>query len=370
MRASTKQVPGKDTRTSRRRTAKAPNATYPINRSLAWTRSSHTLREKRVEILLAVLAKAPQEKFNTFECEFGKVTRMAIVDPNTGEEKDSFYDIRINLRDILGADFKPGKEYNNREAAVEAIKGYNAKPIEMLSEDGKKWIGVPPFTVMAVDADKNYAYLRTTSLSWNYFRGLDNNFTNLNIGVALGLPSKHAVTMLMLYSGLQHDLELTMLTSKQLFGVENKYPNNYNFEKNVLIKGLTELEKFGFRFQYEIVRSTGKNHPAIGIKFLAPEKTKEESIKACKVFKLERLFKKEELKELRAVFTDEEIVNNIDIFRRVQLNGQTNNSFKEKIRELHIKSKDKENPKGWIIAVLKSIPERTYKPMLLPFSEE
>lgn len=365
-----KPAPKKEKRVRKGPATKAAGSTFAINRGLAWTRSSHTLREKRVEILVAVLAKAPQEKFDSFECEFGKVDRLSIIDPKTGEEKDSFYDIRLELRDILGADFKPGKEYNNREAAMEAIKGYNAKPIEMLSEDGKKWIAVPPFSIMAVDADKNYAFLRVSSLSWNFFRGLENNFTRLDVGLALGLPSKHAVTMLMLYSGLQHDLELTMLTSKELFGVEMKYPNSFDFEKYVLKKGLTELEKFGLQFRYEIIKGTGRNHPAVGVKFIAPKGGKDKSIKSAKIFGLEKLFEKEELQELRAIFTEEEIVNNINVFRRVRFNCVTNNSFKDKIRELHTKSKGKDNPKGWIISVLKSIPERTIQPLLLPFPEE
>lgn len=363
----------KQTAARKGRSGNPQATTYHINRQLVLTRSTHTLREKRVELLLAVLTKAPQEKFDSFECEFGSVERLSITDPRTGEEKDSFYDIRIKLRDILGAEYKPGKEYNNREAAVEAIKGYNSKPIEILSEDGKKWIGITPFSVMAVDADKNYAYLRVTSQSWNYFRGLDNNYTKLDVGLALGLSSKHSLTMLMLCTGLQYNLKLNILTAKELFGAEAKYPNSYDFIKNVLEKAKKELAMNGVHVNYEIIRGTGRNHPVTGVKFLGLSgRNKKEAVKSSKIFPLSSYFSEEELDELRNIYTDEEIGNNLNTFCTIKTSGQLNRPFVEKIRELHIKSKDKTNPKGWIIASLKSVPEKKIKPMQfqLPFPKD
>ena len=351
----------KQTAARKGRSGNPQATTYHINRQLVLTRSTHTLREKRVELLLAVLTKAPQEKFDSFECEFGSVERLSITDPRTGEEKDSFYDIRIKLRDILGAEYKPGKEYNNREAAVEAIKGYNSKPIEILSEDGKKWIGITPFSVMAVDADKNYAYLRVTSQSWNYFRGLDNNYTKLDVGLALGLSSKHSLTMLMLCTGLQYNLKLNILTAKELFGAEAKYPAK------------KELAMNGVHVNYEIIRGTGRNHPVTGVKFLGLSgRNKKEAVKSSKIFPLSSYFSDEELDELRNIYTDEEIGNNLNTFCTIKTSGQLNRPFVEKIRELHIKSKDKTNPKGWIIASLKSVPEKKIKPMQfqLPFPKD
>lgn len=320
--------------------------------------------------MLLMLAKNDFPERIGYECEFGSFARnSSSINMMTGCSIPQTYSVRLSLRHILGASYRDGKKYNNLDFATEVIRSFNEKSIRIHTKTG--WVEAPPFSLIVGNMEGGYVDLIVQSVVWERLKDESSGYNIVDMRALMSLDSKYAMDNLLMFSGIQHPLTLSVEYIREKWELDEQYPSSYNLIKNTFAKGMSELESKGLGFPYQInKKGNSKTSPITGITIFPRDQTAARQISAAKKYGLERFFTKQELGILRTVLGDEGIINNIQTIRSAIMNSAYRGSYIDRLKELCLIAKGKKNPGGWLVHILKHEPKRQIRPLLIPFPEE
>lgn len=166
--------------------------------------------------------------------------------------------------------------------------------------------------------------------------------------------SQYSMRFYELMSGQERPLIYTIADLKIMFGVQDKYKRNPDFIKWIVIPAKKELDaKSPYSFEYKIQKDGRTFHslklypkyqPEHRDKDLERHELQKQVSLNWDLDRLVRNYLKQDL-----LFTDQEIKNNIDIFKA----AQNELDIMLELSILKGKSREKKNPKGYIINAIK-----------------
>lgn len=332
-----------------------------VGRDLAWASSPYSVVEKRILGMLLILAKNDVPDENGYQCEFGSFARNTVsINMVTGAPIPPTYTVRLSLRHILGAEFHTGAKYNNLKYASDAIAAFNSKSIRFYTKSG--WVEAPPFSLVLGNISAGYVDLIVQGVVWDLLKNESSGYNVVDMYVFMKLRSKYAMDLLLMFSGLQHPLKLSVDYIRSKWGLEEKYSNANNLILNTIDKGMNELSEHKLDCPYKVEREGGSPRGRIiGITVSPRKDSRAAQIAAAKKYGLGKFISKSNLAILRTVLTDEGIINNLDTIRTAILNsGQSN--YSKRLQELCTSAAGKDNPAGWLISMLQAEQKRTIRP--------
>lgn len=336
------------------------NITTPISRPMAFLRRDYTLNEERIFLNTCILAKSPLDESGHYKGDFGEVT--VVKDP---KGKPTMIEAVFYVSKIMGGDVKKGNAYKHYDEIRKAFKSYNLKHLYALAPNGVDWIDVPPFAMTLSNIKDGKIYTKTLPEVWNLFVNAGGSYNRINAVAAYRLSSRYALRIYEMFSGLDKPLTMMTPTLKECFCHENRYKNNKDFLKRVIYRSISDLAAEGIVIPIEVNKEGNhKTAPVKSITFYPDnDNNKQKLIVAARKYGLRQYLGEKETACLLHVFEEKEIINNLDLFLYVKWRSQVD--LCKKIEELSSKSAGKDNPKGWIISVLKSIPPRKISPLPL-----
>lgn len=333
------------------------NNTLPISRSMAFLRRDYTLNEERIFLNMCILAKCQLDADGKYSGEFGEI----ITVKNT-KGQPILYEVNFYISKILNAKNKDGKAYKNYDIIRSAFKSFNTKHIFALAPNGIDWIDLPPFAMSLSNIREGVVKTTITPQIWNMFTNTSQTYNKLDMIIAYKLSALYSLRLYEMFGGLDKPLEININTFKEYYKLENAYKNNNDFLKRVVFKAIQDLANEEIYIPVQINRNGSGKTSEIKSVTVYPEIHKKNLLKGVKQYGINRFLNEDECSAAQNIFTEQEIINNIETFLYVK--WQTKSNLSKKITELSQKSKDKENPKGWIISTLKSIPKISIKSLI------
>jgi len=223
--------------------------------------------------------------------------------------KDKILKLPINI-------FKPHNEDQNNSKIIKALRDLRNKTIEY--DDGKIWqlIGIiekPKFEY------KGFVSFEVQPMIWKALLNFSKGFSKYELEIAMSFKTAYAMRFYELFSNNLQPLTFTIIQLKERFGLENKYKNNADFIKNVILKPKKELdEKAPFSFNFKKIKVGNK---IVAIKFVPYEiegrKKEKEHIKYVTnwavPYEVKRYLK------IKYGFDEKGIRSNINLFKKAYI---------------------------------------------------
>lgn len=323
---------------------------YKHGRKLTMARYDYTLIEMRIMMSLIYLMDQ-QHTLKTDE-----------YSDHIGYIADSEYQqktVRFPIKTILGDDYKPGKKSDNYALARKSMQSLSKKPISFYTSDDC-WKDYYPFVMVEKKAGESSLTAVIAPQVWKLLRNISGGYTLLKIDNMMLMKSKYTIRMHQIIEGMKRPLTFRIKTMKEMFKAENKYKKNNDFITNVLDKSKDELHRMNlttFDYRKESRKEEkGKGRPETTHITLIPiysDNPNDLTIqKIARTKGISALLTEEEtIALLHAGFRPPEIKANItDIYRFARMND-----LPTEIQIMLAETKDKENPKGWIISEIRRI---------------
>lgn len=178
----------------------------------------------------------------------------------------------------------------------------------------------------------------------------EKGFRKYQLATAMNFSSVYSMRIYELISGQKSHLAYKVGELKQMLGVEGKYPRLYDFKKWVLNVAKSELDNSAdYSFDYTIKGT--KNAVITFIPYPISRGDKAESERLKRQLSVTRLIPNDVASYLEQKgFTKKEIKTHLELFRELL---KVMPDPMATIAEVCANSRDKQNPKGWVINALR-----------------
>ena len=188
--------------------------------------------------------------------------------------------------------------------------------------------------------------------------------TFYDVDVMCSLGSTYAMRLYELVSrrsGSQHTISMKMRDLKLMFGLEGKYADPHNFDRKIMDIAQRELDNASpFTFEYHRERDSAGDwcyritpiyQPQYS-RFRTERRSLRHRVALCMCLPSDiRNFLLSSSQGFG--FTTKEVQNNLDVFTEfLKIKGINQRAM---LVDMHDKSRDKDNPKGWLIGALKGV---------------
>ena len=262
----------------------------------------------------------------------------------------NIYDDRVVMMPVSA--FLANEEDENYTRIKKALISLRSKTFEF--DDGRTWKLIGIIEKPQFDYKRGWVRFEIQPEIYNAVLNFSKGFRKYELLTAMEFSSQYSMRFYELMSGQTTPLTYTIDDLKIMFGVQNKYKRNPDFIKRIVIPAKEELdEKSPYSFEYKVLKDGRAFHalklyPKYQAEHRDPELEKHDLQKQVSLsWDLDRLVRTYLKQQL--LFTDQEIRNNIDLFKA----AQQHLDVMLELSTLKGKSREKKNPKGYIIASLK-----------------
>lgn len=313
-------------------------------------------------------------------------SRMVLqgYDLTTAKYKTNLYQKRMMLAVVSAAQAKldgekhiAGKQFNIKEgefptvivpvdlilqnddssniyAVRKAAKDFVGRSIEYMDSD-KNWIVFSPFISAMIPHYGSEIHLQIHKLFWEAILDYRSGYRKFDVKRAIALKSVYAIRFYELISGKTDPITYSVMDLKVMFAMKDKYKQINDFVRKVIEPAKKELDLAApYSFDYMPVKNGRK---IVAFTFTPIHYPQREDKKAEERDLLRKVNLSWDIRDrnirkylIESIgFTENEIKNNIEVFRRAA------ELLPDCLNELAIlkgKSRDKKNPKGWIIRSL------------------
>lgn len=319
---------------------------------------SYTRIEMNILLTLLYLTQKFDEERNVMASyeEIGNI-QMIHESDSVGDQ----YVITINSLKILQNE---GKNSKNVDVIRDSLLSLGRKPIIMLDENQKRETILFPFIKIITEKNTTQVHVIVGKEAWRAFTEIKNHYAQLDMKVILNLNSKHSLRMyqvLQSMSPVVNEMKLTVDQLKFFLDIENNVmiSENTHLTNKVLKPAQKDLDKnspVSFSYKYADMRCINGKRMATSIiikKIFADTESAAERAEIVKTVKSKGLGAALSWKEILQLnmFEIEEMETNAPLFIKAKATGM---DLVEFIKGLWPAAQKKNNPKGWIIAMLKS----------------
>lgn len=262
----------------------------------------------------------------------------------------TLYDDRVVLMPISA--FLANDDDENYTRVKKALLDLRNKSFEF--DDGQIWKVIGIIEKPQFNYKRGWVRFEIQPEVYNAVLNFSKGFRKYELKTAMEFTSQYSMRFYELMSGQERPLIYSIEDLKIMFGVQDKYKRNPDFIKRIIVPAKEELDaKSPYSFEYKILKEGRSFHSLKLYPKYQPEHRDEELEKhelqkqVSLGWDLDRLIRNYLKQEL--LFTDQEIRNNIDLFR----DAQKKLDLMLELSTLKGKSRDKKNPKGYIINALK-----------------
>lgn len=243
---------------------------------------------------------------------------------------------------------------SNLFAVKRAAKEFVGKVIEHEDSDGN-WVAFSPIITACIPRYASTIELQVNGLFWNAVLNFRKGYRKLDVKKAIALKSVYAIRFYELMSGKKDPIVYSIAELKAMFCLKDKYKQINDFVRFVLEPAKRELDMSApYSFDFEPVKDGRK---IIGFRFTPLHYPQHEAPDAEEKELQRRLNLSWDIRDrhvrdylMNSIgFTEVEIRNNLEVFRRA---SELLPDFLNELAILKGKSRDKNNPKGWIIRAL------------------
>lgn len=243
---------------------------------------------------------------------------------------------------------------SNIFAVRKAAKDFIGRVIEYQAADGS-WVVFSPIITATIPRYGSVVQLQVHKLFWEAILDYRSGYRKLDVKRAIALKSVYTIRFYELFSGKTEPIIYPVAKLKDMFSIKDKYKQINDFVRKVIEPAKRELDAAApYSFDFEPIKDGRK---IIAFKFTPlhyPQRENEDA----EVRDLQRKLSlswdirdrhvRDYLKNSIG-FTEVEIKNNIEVFRRA---SELLPDLLSELALLKGKSRDKNNPKGWIIRAL------------------
>lgn len=243
---------------------------------------------------------------------------------------------------------------SNIYAVRKAAKDFVGRAIEYMDAD-KNWIVFSPFISAMIPHYGSEIHLQVHKLFWEAILDYRSGYRKFDVKRAIALRSVYAIRFYELMSGKTDPITYSVKDLKIMFAMKDKYKQINDFVRKVIEPAKKELDLAApYSFDYMPVKNGRK---IVAFTFTPIHYPQREDKKAEERDLLRKVNLSWDIRDrnirkylIESIgFTETEIKNNIEVFRRAA------ELLPDCLNELAIlkgKSRDKKNPKGWIIRSL------------------
>lgn len=243
---------------------------------------------------------------------------------------------------------------SNIYAVRKAAKDFVGRSIEYMDSD-KNWIVFSPFISAMIPHYGSEIHLQIHKLFWEAILDYRSGYRKFDVKRAIALKSVYAIRFYELISGKTDPITYSVMDLKVMFAMKDKYKQINDFVRKVIEPAKKELDLAApYSFDYMPVKNGRK---IVAFTFTPIHYPQREDKKAEERDLLRKVNLSWDIRDrnirkylIESIgFTETEIKNNIEVFRRAA------ELLPDCLNELAIlkgKSRDKKNPKGWIIRSL------------------
>lgn len=242
----------------------------------------------------------------------------------------------------------------NTGAVKKEAHEFVKKAIEYTDPDGN-WTVFSPIIAVQIPRYAATLEIQVNDLFWNAILNFKRGYRKLDLNKAIALKSVYAIRFYELMSGKKDPITYSIIELKTMFCIKDKYKQVNDFIRKVIEPAKRELDMSApYSFNFEAVKDGRK---IVGFRFTPLHYPQHEASDAEKKELQRRLNLSWDIRDrhvrdylMNSIgFTEVEIKNNLEVFRRAS------ELLPDILNELAIlkgKSRDKSNPKGWIIRSL------------------
>lgn len=249
--------------------------------------------------------------------------------------------------------FLNGEDDENYTRVKKALRDLRNKTFEY--DNGEVWKLIGIIEKPSFEYRRGWVHFELQPEVYGAILNFTKGFRKYELKVAMSFKSQYSMRFYELMSGQKTPLIFRIDDLKKRFCVENKYARNPDFVRYVVVAAKKELdEKSPYSFDYEVIK---EGRFVTALKFIPkyqPEHQDEELEKKRlqKRTSLSWDLEKPVIDYLRhgIGFTDKEIKLHRDLFIDAQ---SCLDDFLQDLAILRAKSRDKANPKGWIINAIR-----------------
>lgn len=262
----------------------------------------------------------------------------------------NIYDDRVVMMPI--SSFLANDDDENYTRVKKALIALRNKTFEF--DDGRTWKLIGIIEKPQFDYKRGWVRFEIQPEIYNAVLNFSKGFRKYELKTAMEFTSQYSMRFYELMSGQQTPLTYTIEDLKIMFGVQNKYKRSPDFIKWIVKPAKEELDaKSPYSFEYKILKD-GRSFHALKLYPKYQPEHRDEELEKHELQKqvslgwdLDRLIRNYLKQDL--LFTDQEIRNNIDLFKAAQKELDIMLEFSI----LKGKSREKKTPKGYIINSLK-----------------
>ncbi len=260
------------------------------------------------------------------------------------------------------------KTDKNHSRIKKALKGLQQKIIEYEDEDVDRSAGI----VFNVEINKTRTENITFYVADFIYQALmdfSKGYRKYELKVAMQFESIYAMRFYELFSAQKTPINYSIDKLKEMFGITDKYKENKDFIKYVIVSAKKELDKCSpYTFHYETIK-TGRKITSIHFVPIYQPQFEDEDIKKQNLNKQmsNRWFIPKNIEDYLThnfQFTERELNNNLNLFESVYkyFSEEETLDFLAEIRE---PSSYADNRKGFIIGALKKKVEKKFEEIYL-----
>lgn len=245
-------------------------------------------------------------------------------------------------------------ESSNIYAVRKAAKDFIRRVIEYKTAEGD-WVVFSPFITARIPRYGSEIHLQVHKIFWEAILDYRSGYRKLDVKRAIALKSVYAMRFYELLSGKTEPIVYPVDSLKEMFAIGDKYKQINDFIRKVLSPAKKELDAAApYSFDFEPVKEGRK---IIAFKFIPihfPQRDDREAEqrdlqrKSSLSWDIRDRHVRDFIRR-EIGFTDVEIKNNIEVFRRA---AELLPDLLGTLTILNGKSRDKKNPKGWIVRAL------------------
>lgn len=266
------------------------------------------------------------------------------------EVKDGEFPIISIPLDIILQDDDSSNIYAVRRAA----KDFIGRIIEY-RDKADNWVVFSPIITATIPKYASTIEVQVHKLFWEAILDYRSGYRKLDVKRAIALKSVYAIRFYELFSGKTDPITYSIADLKRMFAIEDKYKLTADFVRYVLEPSKRELDEAApYSFTYKPIKDGRK---IIGFTFFPVHYPQRDDREAETRDLQRKLNLSWDIRDrhvrdylLTSIgFTEVELKNNIELFRRA---SELLPDFINELAILKGKSRDKINPKGWIIRSL------------------
>lgn len=272
--------------------------------------------------------------------------------------RDGCYKIEHNLWGFVNVTIPislilSGETDKNHALAKKAVDDLSSKAFYY--EDNHVWEKLCIIVAPSIKKNKSTISFIVQPRIWSVILDFSKGFRKYELATAMSFKSVYSMRFYELLSGQKSPITYKVDYLKEIFCVQDKYKLVSDFRRYVIEPARKELDKYApYSFTYTPVKDGRK---IVGFTFFPKynPKNRDEQLERKELQKKSSLswqLHEQVIDYLTQSmdFTSEEIKRNVDLFTMAE------NTFEDILLELsilHGKSRDKSNPKGWIINAIK-----------------